>query len=147
MPVWVDQGFDHYAAHMPPFCQLQLQQLPLRKRGKKADSKALTKRESARLKQAIPEGTYCIALERTGLPVSTVMLAEQLRRWLASGVQPLILIGGPEGLEPTLLQQSQEIWSLSPLTMAHPIARLVLAEQLYRAISIIQGLPYHRGPK
>jgi len=146
MPAWIDQGFAHYAARMPTFCQLALQPIPLQKRGKKADIKAVIKRESAQLLQAIPTAAYCVALERTGKQISTEKLAEQLRHWLASGQQPLILIGGPEGLGTTVLHKAREIWSLSSLTLAHPIARLVVAEQLYRAISIIQGLPYHRGP-
>ncbi len=147
MPSWIDQGVAHYAARMPTFCKLKLQALPLQKRGKKADIKALMKRETAQLLQAIPVAADCVALERTGKMISTEMLAEQLRKWLASGQQPVILIGGPEGLETTVLQKARAVWSLSALTMAHPVARLVLAEQLYRAISIIQGLPYHRGPK
>jgi len=147
MPVWINQGFNHYAARMPTFCQLELQQLPLQKRSKKAAIKTLIKRESALLLQAIPASTYAVALERNGKPVSTQILAGRLQQWLTSGTQPLILIGGPEGLNSSVLETMHEIWSLSALTLAHPVARLVLAEQLYRAISIIQGLPYHRGPK
>jgi len=147
MPTWINQGFDHYATRMPSFCKLELVQLALQKRGKKADLKTLMKRESAQLLQAIPAASCCMALERTGKMISTEMLADRMRQWLASGLQPVVLIGGPEGLDTAVLQKMQEIWSLSALTLAHPIARLVLAEQLYRAISMIQGLPYHRGPK
>ncbi len=93
----------------------------------------------------LPKGARRVALEVNGSSWSTEKLAQRLKFWLESGQDIAILIGGPDGIEPALSASSDEKWSLSPLTLPHPLVRVLLAEQLYRAWTILKGHPYHRG--
>ena len=94
---------------------------------------------------AIPAGSIVIALDVLGKSWSTEQLASQLDQWLASGQDVALLVGGPEGLSPACLQRADLKWSLSALTFPHPLVRIILAEQLFRAWSILSNHPYHRG--
>ena len=96
-------------------------------------------------KRQVPAGARVIALERTGKDKSTDQLANAMENWMADGRDVVFLVGGPEGLSEDCLKRADETWSLSKMTFAHPLVRIVLAEQLYRAWSIIANLPYHRG--
>jgi len=145
MPQWVDQAYDEYARRMPRHCALNLIEINAGKRSRSADVARVNREEGERLLQAIPSGSRVIALERTGREKSTEQLAVNMEKWLAGGQDVVLLVGGPEGLSDDCLQRADECWSLSKLTMAHPLVRVVLAEQLYRAWSIIANLPYHRG--
>ena len=144
MPEWVERGYREYAKRMPKHCRLDLREIPAGRRTKGADIARALQEEGARLLAAVPPGTHVVALERRGRPIDTASLAAELRRWLDSGTEPVFLIGGPEGLHSDCLARANATWSLSALTMAHPVVRVVLAEQLYRAWSIVAGLPYHR---
>lgn len=93
---------------------------------------------------AIPKGARVVALEVSGKAWSTEQLAARLEAWMGEGRDVALLVGGPEGIEPSLSKKADERWSLSPLTLPHPLVRIVVAEQLYRAWSIIKGHPYHR---
>lgn len=144
MPEWVTAGYAEYAKRLPHECRLTLHEIPAGKRTPGADLARLTRDEGARQLAAVPSGSRIVALDRTGRAYDTEGLAQRLQKQLAAGNDLALLIGGPEGLAPEVLKSSEERWSLSALTLAHPLVRVVLAEQLYRAWSILQGLPYHR---
>ena len=144
MPPWVAAGFREYAKRMPAQCRLQLREVPAGRRTKGVDIKRLLREEGKRLLAAVPPMCRIIALERNGRKFTTEELAEHLHAWMLKGIEPALLIGGPEGLERSCIERADAVWSLSALTLAHPLVRVVLAEQLYRAWSITQNLPYHR---
>ena len=144
MPDWVERGYLEYAKRMPRHCRLVLREIGPGRRSKGADVNRAVKEEGARLLAAVPPGARIIALERGGNTIDTAMLARELKRWLDAGVEPAVLIGGPEGLHADCLARATATWSLSALTLAHPVVRVVLAEQFYRAWSILNNLPYHR---
>jgi 23S rRNA (pseudouridine1915-N3)-methyltransferase len=144
MPRWVEEGYGEYAKRLPPECALKLQEIPAGKRGKGADIVRLTRIEGEKMSAAIPRGARVVALEVKGRPWSTEQLSERIDCWLGEGRDIALLVGGPEGIEPALSAQADEQWSLSPLTLPHPLVRVLLAEQIYRAWSILKGHPYHR---
>ncbi len=144
MPAWVDTAYREYAKRLGHDCRLRLHEIPAGKRPRGADIARIVRREGERALQAIPEDSEVVALERTGRLFSTEELADKLRTLMAQGRDLVFLIGGPEGLATACLERAHATWSLSPLTLAHPVARVVLAEQLYRAWSILKYLPYHR---
>ena len=144
MDAWVNQGFQEFAKRMPPECNLQLKEIAAGKRGKNADIPRILQQEGERMLAAIPAGARVIALDVEGKQWSTPQLAQQLEQWLPSGQDVALLVGGPEGLAPQCLERAQQRWSLSALTLPHPLVRVVLAEQLYRAWSLHKGHPYHR---
>ena len=144
MDAWINQGFQEFAKRMPPECNLQLKEIAAGKRGKNADIPRILQQEGERMLAAIPAGARVIALDVEGKQWSTPQLAQQLEHWLPSGQDVALLVGGPEGLAPQCLERAQQRWSLSALTLPHPLVRVVLAEQLYRAWSLHKGHPYHR---
>jgi 23S rRNA (pseudouridine1915-N3)-methyltransferase len=144
MPDWVNQACDQYKGRVTGQCKLQYKSLPAKKRGKGADIPRILKEEGNALISAIPERSHVVALERTGKSIDSQQLAKVLERCLMEGQELVFLIGGPEGLSDDCLDQAHEKWSLSALTMAHTVARVVVAEQVYRAWSIVNNLPYHR---
>ncbi len=144
MPAWVEAGYEEYARRLPRECRLTLCEIPAGKRTKGADLKRLIEQEGARQLAVIPAGCRVVALDRTGRQMDTEQLAAELKKRLAGGQDLVLLVGGPEGLAPACLQRADDKWSLSLLTLAHPVVRVVLAEQLYRAWSILNNLPYHR---
>ncbi len=145
MPEWVEAGYREYVKRLPRECRLVLHEIPAGRRTKGADLRRVIEQEGARQMDAIPAGAHVVALDRVGKQLDTEALAEELKRQLAGGDHLALLVGGPEGLAPACLERAKERWALSKLTLAHPVVRVVLAEQLYRAWSIIQNLPYHRG--
>lgn len=144
MPAWVESGYGEYAKRLPAECSLKLVEIPLAKRGKNADIARLQQQEAERILNAIPKGAKVVALEVTGKSWSTQKLSDHMQDWLQGGQDIALLVGGPDGLSAECRQRADLLWSLSPLTLPHPLVRIVLAEQLYRAWSIIQGHPYHR---
>jgi 23S rRNA (pseudouridine1915-N3)-methyltransferase len=145
MPAWVEQAFDEYAKRLHDNCQLQLIEVPAVKRNKNADIKRIARDEGQKLLAAAPTKSRTIALERTGKTIDTRTLSKKIQDWMNDGVNAALLIGGPEGLSPEVLKAADETWSLSAMTFAHPVVRVMVAEQIYRAWSITQGLPYHRA--
>lgn len=143
-PSWIQEGYEEYAKRLPASCALELVEIPAEKRTANADLKRIAEREAEKMLAAIKPTHKVIALDVKGKLWSTEDLAEQLAIWQQSGRHIDLLVGGPEGLAPILLQKAEEKWSLSPLTFPHIIVRLIVAEQIYRAHSIIQGHPYHR---
>src|SRR3989344_5170678 len=140
MPEWVETGYKEYAKRLPRECRLVLHEIPAGRRTKGADLRRVVEQEGARQLDAIPTG----ARDRGGKQLDTEALAEELKRRLAGSENLALLVGGPEGLAPACLERANERWALSKLTLAHPVVRVVLAEQLYRPWSIINNLPYHR---
>lgn len=145
MPAWVDQAYSEYAQRMPHQCKLELIELPAKKRGKNADTARILRDEADAMKQVISSNAIVIGLDRCGKTIDTEKLATQMQQWIDNSQDVALLIGGPEGIDPNYLQELGQKWSLSAMTFAHPVVRVMLAEQLYRAWSILANLPYHRG--
>lgn len=144
MPAWVEQGYAEYAKRMPRDCVVELVELPLAQRGKNTDIARAMEKEGEEILAAIGKGEQVIALDVKGKPWSTEQLAEQMANWRMSGNNYCLLIGGPDGLAPQCLAQAHMRWSLSALTLPHPLVRILVIEQLYRACSILQNHPYHK---
>jgi 23S rRNA (pseudouridine1915-N3)-methyltransferase len=145
MPVWVTQGFEEFSRRLPRECQLQLLEIAPAKRGKNAQPEQWKKDEATRILAAIPANHHVVALEVSGKSWSTEQLAAQMEDWLGDGRDVSLMVGGPDGLDASCLQRANQTWSLSALTLPHPLVRIVLAEQLYRAWTVIQNHPYHRA--
>lgn len=144
MPGWVKQGYDEYAKRMPRECELVLREIAPGKRGKNVDVARIVQGEGERMVAAIPQSTHVVNLDVQGKTWSTPELAQTMQRWLGNGRHVALLVGGPEGLADSVRQLADESWSLSPMTLPHPLVRIVVAEQIYRAWSILQNHPYHR---
>lgn len=144
MPEWIEQGFKEYVKRMPTECKLKLVEIAAGKRAKNSDIARLTQQEGDKMLAAIPKGSKIIALDVLGKAWSTEGLASELEQWMQSGQDVALLVGGPEGLSQDCLDAASQKWSLSLLTLPHPLVRVVLAEQLYRATTIIKGHPYHK---
>lgn len=144
-PAWIQQGYEEYAKRLPSSCTLELIEIPAEKRLAHTDLNKVMEREAEKMLAIIKPNHYVIALDVKGTLWSTEELAIQLTHWLQGGRNIDLLIGGPEGLPPICLQKAQQKWSLSPLTFPHILVRLLIAEQIYRAYSIVQQHPYHRG--
>ena len=142
MPAWVDSGYREYARRLRGSVQLELQELAQVKEGPAA---VVRDKEGKKLLENIPKNNRVVALDVTGDTWDTPGLAKQLERWKGSGQDICLLVGGPEGLSPGCLAAASQRWSLSKLTFPHPLVRLIVAEQIYRAESILSGHPYHRA--
>ena len=145
MPRWVQDGYQEYSKRLPAECRLNLMEIPARHRGKNADLARILRQEGQAMLAAIPKGNLVIALDVKGKPWSTEALSDQMEGWMSGGQDVALLVGGPEGLAAECLTVARNRWSLSPLTLPHPLVRVVLAEQLYRAWSILRNHPYHRA--
>ena len=144
MPAWVRAGVDEYARRLPPQLRLELREVRAGRRTRGADIARVLADEGERLLAAIPAHARAVALERSGRPLATEELARELDAQRLRSQDLALLVGGPEGLAPGCLARVPERWSLSRLTLAHPLVRVVVAEQVYRAWSILNNLPYHR---
>jgi 23S rRNA (pseudouridine1915-N3)-methyltransferase len=144
MPDWVEKGYLEYARRFPKDMQLELLEINAGKRGKNADIKRILKKEGELTLEAIPKGNKIVTLEVTGKSWTTEQLAEEMVKWQHDGRNISLLIGGPEGLAPECIEQSEQRWSLSALTLPHPLVRIIVAESLYRAYTLTINHPYHR---
>ena len=145
MPAWVYAGCEDYSKRLPRDLQLKIIEVPLIKRGKNPDIQRINRDESRKIMDAIPKGCAMVALDVNGKRLSTDKLATLLNQWMQAGTDIAIVIGGPDGLSDELLQRSEQRLSLSDLTFPHPLVRVIIVEQLYRAWSIIRHHPYHRA--
>ena len=145
MPRWVQEGYGDYARRIPPECALNLVEIPLGRRGKGVDTARAVREEGEKMLKAIPGDSGVVALDVAGRAWSTEQLAEQLAGWLGTGRDLCLLVGGPDGLDEQCLKRAQQSWSLSLLTLPHSLVRVVVAEQIYRAWSILRRHPYHRA--
>jgi 23S rRNA (pseudouridine1915-N3)-methyltransferase len=144
MPSWIKTGFEEYAKRFPQECRLHLIEIEASKRGKNFSIENLLREEGERMLNAVPKNSSIVTLEINGKQWDTPELSKQLKRWQLNGRDIALLIGAPEGLAPACLAKAEQRWSLSHLTLPHPLVRVIVAEQLYRAYSLLQGHPYHR---
>lgn len=144
MPAWVTTGFNEYAKRLPRDFSLEVVELPMGPRGKNASLAKAIAKEGEMMLAAIPKGDKVIALDVLGKPWSTEKLADNLANWSMESNNYSILIGGPDGLAPECLARAHAKWSMSALTLPHPLVRIVLAEQLYRAWTLLNNHPYHK---
>ncbi|UYZ84640.1 23S rRNA (pseudouridine(1915)-N(3))-methyltransferase RlmH [Entomomonas sp. E2T0] len=144
MPRWIEEGWQEYHKRLPKELAVELIEIPLTTRGKNADIKRFIQQEGVAMLNKTQSTDKVITLEVTGKPWSTEQLAERLAQWQLAGQDINLMIGGPEGLAPEVCKRSDEKWSLSALTLPHPLVRVVIIEQLYRAWTILTGHPYHK---
>ncbi|KGJ97187.1 23S rRNA (pseudouridine(1915)-N(3))-methyltransferase RlmH [Thalassotalea sp. ND16A] len=144
MPGWIAQGFSEYSRRFPRDLTFDLIEINPGKRGKNADIARILEKEGEQTLAAVPKGNRIVTLEVEGKPWTTPDLAIQLEKWQMDGRDVALLVGGPEGLAPACIKASEQKWSLSPLTLPHPMVRIMIAESLYRAWSINNNHPYHR---
>lgn len=144
MPSWVSEGVDEYTQRMPLDYRTRFIEIPLEKRGKNADLSKIIATEENKITANIPKDSICIALDRIGKTINTITLAKHLQTWHDNRQEICFIIGGPEGLSEAFLKKTNLVWSLSAMTLPHPLVRIVLSEQLYRAWSITVNHPYHR---
>lgn len=145
MPNWVETAWRDYAKRLPADCQLELKEVKPEPRTSGKTAAQMMQAEARRIEAAIPAQALRIALDEHGKDISTKALAGELEKWRGDGHDVAFLIGGPDGLDSALKQGCQDKLRLSSLTLPHPMVRVVLAEQLYRAWAIMTGHPYHRA--
>jgi 23S rRNA (pseudouridine1915-N3)-methyltransferase len=144
MPEWINSGHAEFSKRMPPEMQINLIEITPSARNKSTATKKSIKEEGERIQSAIPANSRLIVLDEKGKNFSSIELSKKMESWLPMGQDISIVIGGADGTDPLIKQQADEAWSLSSFTLPHALVRVVIAEQLYRAWSILQGHPYHR---
>lgn len=144
MPSWVETGYHEYSKRLPNDFQLELVELPPGYRGKGADIARAMRSEGDAMLAAIGKNERVVALDVKGQPWTTEQLAKHAENWRMDGGNICLLVGGPDGLDKRCLEKADQKWSLSALTLPHPLVRIVLAEQMYRAWTLLQGHPYHK---
>jgi 23S rRNA (pseudouridine1915-N3)-methyltransferase len=144
MPRWVNEAVEEFSKRLQEWVQLRLIEIPLLKRGKTADLSRILEKEMTLVQSAIPSGSRLIALDLNGESFTSEQLALKIEHLQQISSHVCFLIGGPEGISPALLNQCNESWSLSKLTLPHTLARIILLETVYRAFSLINNHPYHK---
>lgn len=144
MPSWVKEGTTEYSKRIERDLNFFLVEVPLAKRAKNQSAEVSKAKEGVDLRAQIKPGDYVVALDVVGKPFSTADLAGRIQNFRANGRDLAFLVGGPDGLDAACLARSDARWSLSALTLPHPLVRILIIEQLYRAASINSGHPYHR---
>jgi 23S rRNA (pseudouridine1915-N3)-methyltransferase len=145
LPDWVNQGFREYQKRLRAPLKLDLTEIPVATRRAGENPQRAMTREGENMIAALGRDDYVVALEVSGKAMSTLQLSAWLAERLRDGRPLALLIGGPDGLAEVCRARAEYSWSLSPLTLPHALVRVVLAEQLYRAMSVLAGHPYHRG--
>ena len=143
-PAWADTAWAEFAKRFPAEMRLELKALKAEPRSSGKTAAQCMAAEAQRFEAALPKGVRRIVLDEHGTRVTTQQLADRLRIWQGDGRDAALLIGGPDGLDPALKTSADETLRLSDLTLPHAFARVLLAEALYRAGSVLQGHPYHR---
>ncbi len=143
VPTWIHSGFREYADRMPRECPLDLVEVALPKRGKRANIQKLVELEAERLLKAA-NGARIVALDERGRQPDTREFGRWLNAWLVGHRDVAFLVGGPDGLASHCVESAETVWSLSRLTLPHALVRVLVAEQCYRALSLLRGHPYHR---
>jgi 23S rRNA (pseudouridine1915-N3)-methyltransferase len=143
-PAWEREGFAVYAKRLPRECALTLTEVAVPRRGAGADLARLVDREGEQMLRRVPRDARVVALDERGTAFHTRALAARLQTWMHDGRDLALLVGGPDGLAPACREAAELTWCLSPLTLPHGLVRVVVAEQIYRAWSVVSGHPYHR---
>ena len=144
MPSWVDEGFAEYAKRMPGRLPLALVEVKPEPRAEGKPVARMLETEAERIRSALPRGSATVALDERGRDMDTQAFAKTLQRAQGDGRDLAFVIGGPDGLAPAIKSESQLLLRLSSMTLPHGLARVLLAEQLYRAVSMLGNHPYHR---
>lgn len=144
MPAWVRSGFDDYARRLHSPLRFELVELPAGRRSVAADATRAVADEGRRMLAALSTREHVVALDEHGSAQSTRELAQWLALRMRDGLDVALLVGGPDGFASTVLARAQQRWSLSQLTLPHAMVRVIVAEQLYRAHSLLNHHPYHR---
>ena len=143
-PAWADAAWAEFAKRLPPEMRLELKVLKAEPRSSGKTAAQCMAAEAQRFEAGLPKGVRRVVLDENGTRLTTAQLADRLRVWRGDGRDAALLIGGPDGLDPQLKASGDETLRLSDLTLPHAFARVLLAEALYRAWSLLQGHPYHR---
>lgn len=144
LPAWIGDGFETYRKRLPRHIQLQLQEIPAGPRGSDDGRKARAQ-EGERILRHAESADLFVALDERGRAWSTAELAAELEQWLANSPRVALAVGGADGLDPACRDRAHKLWSLSRLTLPHGLVRVVVAEQIYRAWTLLSGHPYHRA--
>jgi 23S rRNA (pseudouridine1915-N3)-methyltransferase len=144
MPTWVVEGTSEYLRRFPADFSVNFCEITPQKRGKTVNLAKIKDTEGEKCLAAVAKGNQIIALEVLGKKWDTPGLAKQIEQWKMDGRNISLLIGGPEGLSDECRSAADQLWSLSPLTLPHPLVRVMVSEALYRAWSVTQNHPYHR---
>jgi 23S rRNA (pseudouridine1915-N3)-methyltransferase len=145
MPQWIESGFQEYARRMPREAAIELLEIKPERRGAGKSVEQLLMVEGERIRTVLPPRCRLVALDEQGKQSTTATLADSITRWMKDGGDIAFLIGSADGLDPVIKDKADEVLALSTLTLPHGLVRVLLAEQLYRAISMIKGHPYHRA--
>jgi 23S rRNA (pseudouridine1915-N3)-methyltransferase len=143
-PAWVQDGVATYQKRLPRHVELTFNELAAAQRGGGTSAEKQKEKEGEQLLKALREPTHVIALDERGTSWTSAELAKQMESWMANHRSVSLLIGGADGLSQSCKDRADTLWSLSPLTLPHALVRVVLAEQIYRAWTLLQGHPYHR---
>ena len=144
-PDWIEGGCAEYLKRMPPELPVQIRELKPETRSGGKTREQLMAAEKTRIDAALPENCRLVALDERGNDLTTTQLAQRLESWQADARPVCLLIGGADGIDPALKSRADEMIRLSSLTLPHGLAKLLLCEQLYRAVSVLKGHPYHRA--
>jgi 23S rRNA (pseudouridine1915-N3)-methyltransferase len=145
MPGWIADGFSEYARRMPREAGIELIEIKPEKRSEGKSIDQLLNSEAIRIRTALTPRCLKVAMDECGKQLTTIELAEAIVAWMRNGRDIAFIIGGADGLDAEIKISADEILSLSKMTLPHGLVRILLAEQLYRAVSLIKGHPYHRG--
>jgi 23S rRNA (pseudouridine1915-N3)-methyltransferase len=144
MPDWVQTAYDDFAKRMPRECSLELREIKAEPRTTGKTVEAMMAAEALRIRAALPTRCRRIILDERGTEATTKLWAQKLGDWMSGGEDVVFMIGGPDGLDPTLKAEADERYRISGLTLPHAMVRVMLAEALYRSVSLHKGHPYHR---
>ncbi|MDD5058899.1 MAG: 23S rRNA (pseudouridine(1915)-N(3))-methyltransferase RlmH [Sideroxydans sp.] len=144
MPSWISEGFNEYTKRMPREAAISLIEIKPEARNSGKTAAQIMEAEAGRIRAALPHGALCIALDERGATPTTKQLAQQMQDWMRLGFDVAFVIGGADGLHESVKQQAKQLMALSALTLPHGMVRVLLAEQLYRAHSLMHNHPYHR---
>lgn len=144
VPSWVNEGYKEYAKRLSQDCTLELIEVESGKRSKKYSASETKAEDAKNILKALPDDSFVVVLDESGKEFSTRTLAKKLDSMMLSGKNIALLVGGADGLDSSVKEIANEIWSLSQLTLPHPLVRVLIAEQIYRAWSLLKNHPYHR---
>ncbi len=144
MPSWITEGFNEYAKRMPREAKIELIEIKPEARSSGKTAGQIMEAEALRIKAALPPSALCIALDERGATPTTKQLSQQMQDWMQQGRDVAFVIGGADGLHESIKHQAKHLMALSALTLPHGMVRVLLAEQLYRAHSLLKNHPYHR---